>query len=85
LKLNGTDQVLVYADAVNMLGESLHTTKKKHGDLLVTSKGISVEVNAKKTKYMVMFRDQNIIHSFSSLSYDRSKASSKSSSPHSAI
>ena len=27
----------------------------------------------------------NIIHSFSSLSYDRSKASSKASSPHSAI
>jgi len=28
---------------------------------------------------------ESIIHSFSSLSYDRSKASSKASSPHSAI
>ena len=30
LKLNGTQQLLVCADAVNMLGESVHTTKKKH-------------------------------------------------------
>jgi hypothetical protein len=28
LKLNGTHQLLVYADAVNMLGENLHTMKK---------------------------------------------------------
>jgi hypothetical protein len=36
--------------------------------------------------YERMERDMEvIIHSFSSLSYDRSKASSKASSPHSAI
>ena len=28
LKLNGTHQLLVYADDVNMLGESVHTTKE---------------------------------------------------------
>ena len=60
MKLNGTHRLLVYVEAVNMLGESVHTVKKKHGDLVVTSKGISLEVNAKKTKYMVMSRDQNI-------------------------
>jgi hypothetical protein len=27
LKLNGTHQLLVYADAVNVLGGSVHTTK----------------------------------------------------------
>jgi hypothetical protein len=43
-----------------MLGESVHTVKKKHRDLVVTSKGISLEVNAKKTKYMFMSRDQNV-------------------------
>jgi hypothetical protein len=41
LKLNGTHQSLVYADAVNMLGESVHTMKKKHRDLVLTSKGMS--------------------------------------------
>jgi hypothetical protein len=30
LKLNGTHQPLVYADDVNILGDSVHTTKKKH-------------------------------------------------------
>jgi hypothetical protein len=28
LKLNGTHQLLVYADVVNILGESVSTTKK---------------------------------------------------------
>ena len=29
LKLNGTHQILVYADDVNILGTSVHTTRKK--------------------------------------------------------
>jgi len=33
----------------------------------------------------VLLSIRHFIHSFSSLSYDRSKASSKASSPHSAI
>jgi retron-type reverse transcriptase len=28
LKLNGTHQLVVYADSVNIQGESIHTTKK---------------------------------------------------------
>jgi len=31
LKLNGTHQLLVYADGVNMLGGSVHTVKGKWG------------------------------------------------------
>jgi hypothetical protein len=30
LKLNGTHQLLVYADDVNILGGSIYTVRKKH-------------------------------------------------------
>ena len=59
LKSNGTQQLLVYADDVNMLGRSIHTIKENVEDLVVASKETGLEVNADKTKYMVMFRDQN--------------------------
>ena len=58
LKLNGTHQLLVYADDVNILRRSVHTIKKKKTEaLIVASKEIGLEVNADKTKHMVMFRD----------------------------
>jgi hypothetical protein len=41
------------------LGGSLHTTQKNAEALVVDSKEIRLEVNAEKTKYMVMSRDQN--------------------------
>jgi len=59
LKLNGTHQLLVYADHVNILGGSVHIIKENAEALIVTSKEIGLEVNADKTKYMVMSRDQN--------------------------
>jgi hypothetical protein len=59
LKLNGTHQLLVYADDVNILGGSVHAIKKNTAALVVTSKEIGLEVTAEKTKYMVMSRDQN--------------------------
>jgi hypothetical protein len=58
LKLNGTHQLLAYAD-VNILGGSIHSIKNKTEALVVASKEIGLEVNAEKTKYMVMSRDQN--------------------------
>jgi len=58
-KLNGTNQILVYADDVNIWGRSVHTVKEKAKTLVVASKEIGLEVNADKTKYMVMSRDQN--------------------------
>ena len=54
LKLNGTHQLLVYPDDVNVLGGSVHTIKENAGALIVASKEIGLEVNAAKTKYMVM-------------------------------
>jgi hypothetical protein len=59
LKLNGTHQLLVYADDVNILGGSIHTVRKNTEALAIASKEIGLEVNAEKTKYMVMSRDQN--------------------------
>ena len=59
MKLNSTHQLLVHADDVNILGGSVHTIKKKAEALVVSSKEIGLEVNADKTKYMVMSPDQN--------------------------
>jgi len=59
LKLNGTHQLLVYADDVNILGGRINTVEKNKKALVVASNDIGQEVNADKTKYMVMSRDQN--------------------------
>jgi len=59
LKLNRTHQLLVYAEDVNILGGSVHTTETNVENLVVASKETGLEVNADKTKYMVMSRDQD--------------------------
>ena len=59
LKLNGTYQLLIYAADVNILGRSVHTIMKKTEALVFIRKEIGLEVNAYKTKYMVMSREQN--------------------------
>ena len=58
MKLNGTHQLLAYADDVNILGGSIHTVKENAEALVVATKEIGLEVNADKTKYMVMSRQQ---------------------------
>ena len=58
-KLNGTHQLLVYTDDINILGGSVHTIKKNKEALVVVSKENRLEVNADKIKYMVMTEDQN--------------------------
>ena len=52
-------ELLIYVDDVHILGGSVHTIKENAEDLVVASKEIGLEVNADKTKYMVMSRDQN--------------------------
>ena len=49
-KVNGTHQLLVSADDVNILGGSIRTVEKNTEALVVDSKGIGLEVNADKTK-----------------------------------
>ena len=65
LKFNGTHQLLAYADDVKILGGSVHTIKKNAEALVAATKEIGLEVNADKTKYMTVSRDQNAgrIHS----------------------
>jgi hypothetical protein len=58
LKLNGTRQLLVYADNVNLLGDNIDTTKKNTA-LIDASKEVGLEVNTEKTKYMLLSRHQN--------------------------
>jgi hypothetical protein len=59
LNLNGTHQLLGCADDVNILGGSMHAIRKNTEALVIATKDIGLEVNAEKTKNMVMSRDQN--------------------------
>jgi hypothetical protein len=45
LKLNGTHQLLVYADDVNLLGDNIDTLKKNTQTLTDASKEVDLEVN----------------------------------------
>ena len=59
LKLNGTHQLTVYTDDINVQVRSLYTTKKNTEAVVIVSKEVCLEVNAEKTKYVVMSREQN--------------------------
>ena len=56
--LNDTCQPLVYSDD-NMLIQTIPTLKRNTEALVAGSKEMCLEINADKTKYMVMSRDQN--------------------------
>jgi hypothetical protein len=50
LKLNGTHQLLAYADDVNLLGDNIDTIKKNTITLTDASKEVGIEINVEKTK-----------------------------------
>jgi hypothetical protein len=58
LKLNGTHQLLPYADDVNLLEDNIDTIKKNTESLIDASKAIGL--NVEKKKYMLLSRHQNV-------------------------
>jgi hypothetical protein len=60
LKLNGTHQLLVYADGVNMFGGSVYAIKKNAEAFVCSSKETGAEENADTFKYIAMSRDHNV-------------------------
>jgi len=65
LKLNGTHQLLLYADGINIMGESVHTIEGNTGTLVVAGKETGIDVNADNTRYVVASRDHNARRSHS--------------------
>jgi hypothetical protein len=58
LKLNGTHQLLIYADEVNLLGDNRYC-KENTKTLIDASKEVALKVNVKKIKHMLMSHHQN--------------------------
>jgi hypothetical protein len=59
LKLNGTHQLLLYADDVNLLEDNIDTIKKNTQTLIDASKEVGLEVNTEKTNYISLSHHQN--------------------------
>jgi hypothetical protein len=60
LKLNGTHQLLAYADDVILLGDNIDTIKKTTETLIDACKEVCLEINVDNTKYMLLSRHHNV-------------------------
>jgi hypothetical protein len=59
LELNGTHQLLVYADDENLVEDNIDIIKKNTQTSIDASKKIGLKVNTEKTKYILLSLHQN--------------------------
>jgi hypothetical protein len=59
LKLNRKDQIVVYADNVNLLGSNINTIKKNTEAVIGARKNFGEALNTDKAKYMWMSHHHN--------------------------
>jgi hypothetical protein len=59
--LNGTHQLLVFADDVNLLGINMDTIKKNTETLIDVTKEVGIVVKTGETKYMSLSHRQNAV------------------------
>jgi hypothetical protein len=71
LTLNGTHQLLAYADDVNLVEGNIDPIKKTEA-LLIASDEICLEVNVQKAKYMLISRSRRMGQNHSIMLKDRS-------------
>jgi hypothetical protein len=59
LKLNGTHQLLVYADDVNLLDDIINNIRRNTRTLIHASKKVCLQANTEKTRYILLSRHRN--------------------------
>jgi hypothetical protein len=59
LELSGAHQLLVYAEGINFLDDNINNKKESKVTLLGFSEDVGLEINAEKTKYMIISRHPN--------------------------
>jgi hypothetical protein len=59
LEFNGTHQLLVCADDINLLGDNINIIKENAETLSGAIGDVGLEINIEKTKYMIMSHHSN--------------------------
>jgi hypothetical protein len=59
MKVNGTHQLFLYADDINLLDDNRYAIRKNIQTLIDASKKVGLEVNTEKTRYMLLIRHQS--------------------------